>query len=52
MGSRQTNLNCCDYTPEHAFVGTSEIKKTYDTFANIKFSVEFKVLEVDVVAPE
>jgi ketosteroid isomerase-like protein len=36
-----------------SFVGTSEIKKAYDTFfANIKFSVEFTVLEVNVVAEE
>lgn len=36
-----------------SFVGTAEIKEAYDTFfANIKFSVEFKVLEVNVVAPE
>jgi ketosteroid isomerase-like protein len=36
-----------------SFVGTSEIEEAYDTFfANIKFSVEFKVLEVNVVAEE
>jgi ketosteroid isomerase-like protein len=36
-----------------SFVGTSEIKKAYDTFfANIKFSVEFTILEVNVVAEE
>jgi ketosteroid isomerase-like protein len=36
-----------------SFVGTPEIKKAYDTFfANIKFSVEFKVLEVHVVSRE
>ena len=36
-----------------SFAGTSEIKKAYDTFfANIKFSVQFKVVEVNVVAAE
>jgi ketosteroid isomerase-like protein len=36
-----------------SFTGASEIKKVYDTFfANIKISVKFKVLEVDIVASE
>jgi ketosteroid isomerase-like protein len=37
----------------HRLSAHPEIKKAYDTFfANIKFSVEFKVLEVNVVAEE